>query len=132
MQLFAEQLGEVLGALGDTRVPKRRSEKRSFFRIGARYRVSIRQGTFAVEAWLRDVSATGVGIHVAHASPPPLGATVTLDLPRKDGSTVSVACVVRNASQISRGTHQLGVSFVLPIDEVRASLVAPRTLAKSA
>lgn len=131
MQLLAEQLGEILRALGDTRVPKRRAEKRSFFRIGARYRILIRHGASTAEAWLRDVSARGVGIVVPHGSPP-VGAMVTLELPRQDGSIACITCIVRNAVQSSPAMHQVGASFVLPITQVRESLAALRVVAMSA
>ena len=85
-----------------------------------------------LEAWLRDVSSSGVGILLPQPAPPQLGATMTIDLPRKDGSRVSVACVVRNTVQVSPGMHQVGASFVLPIEQVRAALGATRPLAKSA
>ena len=44
MNLLAEQLADILTALRDTRAPKKAAEKRSFFRIGARYRIGIRSG----------------------------------------------------------------------------------------
>ena len=69
---------------------------------------------------------------LSSASPPMPGATVTLELPRRDGSLIPIACVVRNASQCSAGTHQIGVSFVLAIDEVRLALVPAHPIAKSA
>ena len=77
MQLFAEQLGEILGALAALRVPKGHAEKRSFFRIGARYRIAFRLQGPSTDAWLRDVSATGVGMLVSgEYSPLPLGTTL--------------------------------------------------------
>jgi c-di-GMP-binding flagellar brake protein YcgR len=132
MHLYAEQLADILGALGNTRAPKRRAEKRSYFRIGARYRISLRHGAVPLEAWLRDVSASGIGMLLSSVSPPAPGATVTIELPRRDRTVVPIACVVRNASQCSAGTHQIGVSFVLPIDQVRETLALRRVVAKSA
>ena len=133
MQLFAEQLGEILTALGDTPAASRHGEKRSFFRIGARYRIAVRRrGTSAATAWLRDVSAGGVGMLLSQASPPRLGTALAVELPRKDGSVAFIACIVRNASQFSPGTQQVGASFLLPVAELRKLLAPTRPLAKSA
>ena len=38
MQFFADQLAEILTALANAPVPKRKAEKRSVFRFGALYR----------------------------------------------------------------------------------------------
>ncbi len=119
MILHADQLHEILVALGARRDAAGPSERRSFFRVGARYKVRLRTAAApgGVDAWLRDVSAGGLGISSPAAVA--IGDSVTLELPRRDGSRAELSCLVRNCRRTSADTYQLGVTHLFSIDALK-------------
>ena len=131
MRLFADQLLEVLKALGTTPANAKRSEKRSFFRVGARYQVQLKTdlSPTGLNAWVRDISSAGVGLLCPMALP--LGSTLSLELPRRLAEQVSVPCVIRNCNRVALDAFQIGTTFVNDFRELRL-LLSQSPLAKSA
>ena len=120
MELTAEQLVELLVVV-DGIDPPGGNEKRCRPRIGVRDPVKVRpvlgdprsgQTGRPVMAWLRDVSATGLGITCPH--PLEAGQSFVVELPRADGSRLQIRCVVANCATAAPGVYQVGGRFLEP------------------
>lgn len=118
MKLTAELFHSTLRSLkGDA------FEKRKHPRAPIRAKVKIiplqePRWNAPMEVWTRDIALAGVGV----VSPFdfPSGMRFLVQLPRADGTALSLLCTVRNSAPLSDGFYATGASYV----EVAAS--APR------
>lgn len=127
MLLRAERLMDILSELKRCRRDDWRGGRRGASRVGVRYTLQVRADnplglgptTRPIEparAWLRDVSASGVGL----CCPEPLavGTTIRLVLVHSGSgggangtSGVEVPCVVRRCVPVAAGVYHVGASF---------------------
>jgi hypothetical protein len=127
VDLSAKQLADILTSLrsGAGSGRAKGSEKRSQPRIGVRYRTTIRPLVAAglslapVRAFVRDVSAVGVGLSVPMRLTP--GNSLIILLPRAVGGPLELACLVRACVSVGKDLHQVGVTFVQSLDDIIAA-----------
>jgi hypothetical protein len=124
MLLRAERLMDILSELKRCRRDDWRGGRRGASRVGVRYTLQVRadhplglgqpRSTEPARAWLRDVSASGVGL----CCPEPLavGTTIRLVLVHSGSGNgasggVEVPCVVRRCVPVAAGVYHVGASF---------------------
>jgi hypothetical protein len=131
MLLRAERLMEILTELKRCRRDDWRGGRRGASRVGVRYTLQVRadepvrfsagrgggggaaRASEPVRAWLRDVSASGVGL--CCPEPVAVGTTLRLVLVQNGsgsgGSAVEVPCEVRRCVPVAAGVYHVGASF---------------------
>ena len=115
MQLTAKSLGELVKSLRSS--PRGSSEKRQEPRVGVRTRVELLLldpktgfGAARVSAWVRDVSAGGVGLLCER--PFKLGETFDLIVKGEGDNEERIACVMRYCGAVGTDLFRLGAKFV--------------------
>lgn len=112
MQLTAEYFEQIIASLRHDRGgSSRSSERRGMARVGLRAQVTIVPCSAAPEAtlaWIRDLSANGIGFMSARMLA--LDSFALVSLPRRDGTRLNlvytvVRCVPAGTGQFLVGAH---------------------------
>jgi hypothetical protein len=114
MFLGAEQYQNIVSQLRSERAPRRSLERRNSPRVGLRVPVQVipcRTGTRAIvqSAWLRDLSAGGVGL-IFH-QPLEIGSYLVVCFPRKNGPPLDVLFVVSRCVRLNTSHFSIGARF---------------------
>lgn len=114
MFLGAEQYDQIVSQLRSDGGRQRSQERRSSPRVGLRVQVQLipcrSSGRAKVQtAWLRDISATGVGI--VFQEPLEIGTYVVVCFPRKKGSTLEILFLVTRCTRLNTGHFSIGARF---------------------
>jgi hypothetical protein len=125
MFLGAEQYDEIVSHLRSDRTRQRTHERRSSPRVGLRVQVQLipcrTGGRASVQtAWLRDISATGVGL-VCHELLE-AGTYLVVCFPRKKkGQSLDVLFVVTRCTRLTPGHFSIGARFqrIIRPDDVK-------------
>src|SRR4051812_10471385 len=114
MHLLAVTMSTILQSL---RADLKIDDARQSPRVGLRARTIIQSCSpegaaigAPVEAWIRDVSTSGVGL--THNRPLPPGQWIDLKLPDGSGGVISLACTIVHCQPISQGQYRIGAKFV--------------------
>lgn len=117
MVLTAKSLGELIRALRSN--PRGAAEKRAETRVGIRTKIGIAvldpatgQVKERLSAWVRDVSAGGVGLLAGRRFK--IGEAFDLLIPGPTGDEERVPCVIAYCQGVSTDVFRLGARFLLP------------------
>lgn len=124
MFLRADQYEEIVTQLRSERARQRSLERRGSPRVGLRVQVQLipcRTGVRASlqTAWLRDVSAEGVGM-VFHERLE-AGTYLVVCFPRAKGPTLDILFVIKRCTRLNTGQFSLGARFqrIITPDDVK-------------
>ena len=114
MFLGAEQYDQIVTHLRSERARQRSLERRGSPRVGLRVQVQFipcrTGGRASVQtAWLRDISAGGVGIVFHEAIE--TGTYIVVCFPRKKGESLDILFLVTRCSRLSTGHFSIGARF---------------------
>ena len=131
MQLTADLYREILRSLRSDHRSSRNLEKRSSPRVGLRSRVTIfpPNGGGPVVAWVRDLSANGIGLVYTQAMP--IGAQFTAMFAGRVHDSLAIVYGVANCKELSKSLYSIGAS-VVRVDRGAAHPAPPTTKRPSA
>ena len=113
MQLTADLYRDILASLRSDTKSNRNLEKRGAPRVGLRSRLTIipANGSAAqpVSAWVRDLSANGIGI--VHTESLPVGSQFTAMFAGRLNDTLTVVFTVVNCKELSKNLFSIGATI---------------------
>lgn len=115
MSLSSDQFMQIIRSLRSEPNNRRKTELRSAPRVGMRERLLVifhpeDQGSRAVETWVRDMSASGIGI--IHSQAVPHGARFIVQFPARSGKRLSVLYSVAHCEQLASNLYSVGARLV--------------------
>lgn len=112
MDLSLELLARLAGELRSNE--RAGTERRRSPRVGMRVRAElVGPGVQSEVVWVRDVSATGIGM-LTHV-PREAGAGLVLPVRAMDGRTTQVRCLVRYCRKVGTDLYHVGAQFTEPV-----------------
>jgi hypothetical protein len=120
MILTAEQMTQLLAVVAEAPSSTLPNEQRAHPRVGVRYKIQFAEliGGVAIpeQAWMRDISAGGVGLATSRMLD--AGRHVLVTLPGAKGRVLKVVCEVRHCREVAPNIFHAGLKFVSSKEEV--------------
>jgi hypothetical protein len=128
MILTAEQMNRLLAVVAEAPESTLPNEQRTHVRVGVRYKISMARLTDGAtgmfeSAWMRDISAGGLGLATSRELE--AGTQVMVKLPGSANNTLKVVCEVRHCREVAPGIYHAGLKFVSSREEVEPRAAKP-------